>query len=311
MSKTADTIAPSNVTKLYSIASITPIIGVHDYTEGIYNGDPATDYRVAQKNQHNYLLDEIEATAGFRLLDIGCGLGTLLETARERGVAGTGITISEEQARICRAKGLAVELLNYRNLPPSWKHRFDGIIANGSIEHFCQPQDALNGKQNSIYQEMFQIFCHLLNPDSPSQKIATTTIHFRDGHIDPRKFLKHPLLQLFDDTGLHTSIIYRGYGGYYPIDGQLAKAAQGVFTMEKEVDGTQDYHLTSEYWCKTGKEAFFHNPQFQKELAKYFSKHPLHTTWIIASFIHFEAWPWQFRGTPPPTKLYRHTWKKT
>ena len=92
-------IAPKNVIRLYRITGITPIAGICDYTDGIYNGNAALDHETAQKNQHNYLLDEIGAKEkNYRLLDVGCGLGTLLQTAKERGLDGTGITISAEQA---------------------------------------------------------------------------------------------------------------------------------------------------------------------------------------------------------------------
>ena len=124
-----ETIAPENVVNLYDLAGITLLAGIQDYTEGIYNGDPSIPYDTAQKNQHNYLLDELGAGEGFRLLEVGCGLGTLLETAKERGVIGTGITISEDQVFKCRAKGLNVHLLNYKDLPDEFDKSFDGIIA--------------------------------------------------------------------------------------------------------------------------------------------------------------------------------------
>lgn len=298
------------IIKLYDIAGITPLVDIQDYTEGIYNGNPLVDYNAAQKNQHNYLLDEINTKEGFRLLEIGCGLGTLLETARERGVIGKGITISEDQVKKCRAKGLDVELYNYKKLPEEWKGKFDGIIANGSLEHFCQPEDALNGNQNSIYQEMFRIFSVLLNPNLPHQKVATTAIHFSHNHVYPRKLLRHPFLQIFNTIGFHDAILNRGYGGYYPVKGQLEQCAKNCFTLEKEIDGTEDYRLTSEHWCNQYNKALFHNKKFIKELTKHFLKKPFHTFWTIMSFVGFESWPWQFRGENPPTRLYRQTWKK-
>jgi cyclopropane fatty-acyl-phospholipid synthase-like methyltransferase len=303
-------IAPKNVRHLYSITGVTPIAGICDYTDGIYNGNPALDHETAQKNQHNYLLDEIGAKApGFRLLDVGCGLGTLLQTAKERGINGAGITISADQARQCKAQGLNVYLMNYRHIPEEWNGTFDGIIANGSLEHFCQPEDALAKKQDNIYKEMFAIFARLLDPASPFQFLATTAIHFRAKHVDPRKGLKHPLLQLFDAEGLHLSILHRGYGGYYPVSGQLEKCAKPYFRLIKEVDGTEDYRLTSEYWCRVYKKALCTNLQFLWAVLRHFVQRPAHTVWTVASYIGPEAWPWQFRGSVPPTRLYRQTWK--
>jgi cyclopropane fatty-acyl-phospholipid synthase-like methyltransferase len=310
MAKKAEPIAPRNVVNLYDFTGVTPLAGIQDYSEGIYEEDPSINYEVAQKNQHNYLLDEIGAKEDFRFLDVGCGLGTLLETAKERGVKGTGITISEDQVAKCRSKGLDVHLFNYKHLPPEWDRKFDAIIANGSLEHFCQPEEAIEGKQDQVYREMFKIFARLLDPTSFSQKVATTAIHFRDKQIDPRKFLRSPFLQLFDTEGFHASILYRGYGGYYPGESQLEKCASNYFILVKEVDGTEDYRLTSEHWCKQYNKAIFSNPKFINKILGHFLKKPMHTFWTVASYVGFQSWPWQFRGEPPRAKLYRHTWQR-
>lgn len=306
---TNEVIAPTNVTKLYDLTGITPLMGIQDYTDGIYNGDPSTPHTVAQKNQHNYLLDEVGAKEGFRLLDVGCGLGTLLEAAKERGVKGVGITISEDQVYQCRNKGLDVRLHNYKDLPKEFTNSFDGVIANGSLEHFCQPEEAIEGKQNEIYQNMFEVFARVLDPNSPYQKVATTAIHFNEKHIDPRKFLKNPLLQIFDTEGFHSSILYQGYGGYYPIQGQLEKCASDNFEMIKEIDGTQDYFITSEHWCKEYRKALFTNPKFMRAISKHFIKKPIHTVLTAVSYVGPESWAWQFRGENPPTRLFRQTWQ--
>lgn len=303
------TLAQNTIVKCYEILTLTTFSGIEDYTDGIYNNNPLTDYNKAQKNQHEYLLKELGVWKGFKLLDVGCGLGTLLQTAKEKGVDCTGITISPDQVKICKKKGLNVFLYNYKSLSKSWFGKFDGIIANGSLEHFCQPEEAINGKQDEVYKNMFEIFAKLLNPKSKCKKVATTAIHFSKNHIDPKKFIKNPILQIFDNQAFHFSILHRGYGGYYPIKDQLKYSAKGKFKLIKEVDGTQDYYFTSEYWAKKAKYSLYHNAKFRKALFKEFIKNPIHTIWFSASLIGPEAWPWQFRGKYPPTKLYRHTWK--
>ena len=303
-------IAPRNVTNLYSVTSVTPFAGIQDYTEGIYNGDPSIPHDVAQKNQHNFLLDEVGAREDFKLLEIGCGLGTLLETARERGVHAVGITISEHQVAKCREKGLDVRLLNYLDLPYEFDNSFDGVIANGSLEHFCQPEDALNGNQDGIYRNMFEIFARVLNPTSDFQKVATTAIHFRRAHVDPRVILRNPFLNIRDAEAFHFSVLHYGYGGYYPVKEQLQRCADGIFELIKEVDGTEDYRLTADHWCREYKKAALTNTSFIGETLKHLLRRPLHTLWAAASYVGPESWPWQFRGDNPPTRLYRQTWQR-
>lgn len=293
----------------YGITGISVFAGVEDYTEGIYNGNPKEDFFAAQKRQHHYLLDELRAGPGFRLLEIGCGLGTLLETAAERDIEAVGITISKEQCKACHDKNLTVFQKDYKTLSKNWKGRFDGIIVNGALEHFCQPEDAIQGKQNEIYTEMFQIFAPLLDPDSPSRKLATTALHFRDGHIDPHKLLKSPLSQLFTSKEFHFSILHRGYGGYYPVPGQLEKCADGVFTLIKEVDGTRDYGFTAEDWLRKFLRAMVTTTKFPAALTRFFFCNPAHTFWFVMSFLGPASQLWQFRGQETPVQHFRHTWQ--
>jgi cyclopropane-fatty-acyl-phospholipid synthase len=134
-----------------------PDSGLLDLTEGMYFGDPSIPYEQAQKNQINWLLDEVACTKGSRVLDIGCGNGTLLEAAQRRGAEAIGITISPAQVHRCRQRGLDVRLLNYRDIDGKWTDYFDAIIANGSVEHFVQPTDVIRGKADAIYHELFKI----------------------------------------------------------------------------------------------------------------------------------------------------------
>jgi cyclopropane fatty-acyl-phospholipid synthase-like methyltransferase len=300
--------AARTVCLCYGLTNISVFAGVEDYTEGIYNGNPGEDFSIAQKRQHHYLLDELGAEPGYRLLEIGCGLGTLLETASERKIDATGITISKDQWKVCRSKNLPVFLSDYRKLPAYWNGRFDGIIVNGALEHFCQPADAIKGHQNQIYSDMFRIFSSLLDRDSPSRKLVTTALHFRGRHVNPEKLIKSPVLQVFDKTGFHYSILHRGYGGYYPVSGQLAGCAKDIFSLIKEVDGTQDYGFTADDWLKKFRHALF-TGRFAGALARHFFHHPVHTFWFVMSFIGPASQLWQFRGQETPVQHFRHTWQ--
>ena len=110
-SRTAQT-----VVSCYSLLDLTVTGGIEDYTEGIYEGDINRSYKDAQRAQGNYLIDEVRCRKGSRILDIGCGNGTLLELIRERKALGSGITISQPQVNRCKRKGLKVYLLNYRDI---------------------------------------------------------------------------------------------------------------------------------------------------------------------------------------------------
>jgi len=286
------------------------LVGIEDYTEGIYQ-DPGTTYEQAQTNQLNFLLDEIQCEQGSRILDIGCGAGTILEEAEKRGARAIGITVSSAQVDRCRKKGLDARLLDYRNLGDEWNGQFDGIVANGSIEHFVQPQDAMEGRQDFIYQGLFQICHRLLDLRSPSRRFATTTIHFRGARISPNLALRNPLSLPYSSNEFYYAWLAQSFGGYYPVAGQLEKCAKPWFTLEYENDGTYDYYRTSKEWMRRTYAALINPakmPFVWKEIARWVFRHPRQITMGLLGVLLFRAWIWQFKTKPPPMILLRQTW---
>lgn len=292
---------------------VLPECGLLDMTDGMYLGDPATPYGEAQRNQIEWLLDEVRCGVGSRLLDIGCGNGTLLEAARRRGAEAVGVTISPPQVERCRRQGLDVRLLNYRNMGDEWNGRFDAIVANGSIEHFVQPADALENRGDAIYGEMFEICHRLLDPASPSRRFATTVIHRHAGTpvIKPEDYFKGPMSFRWGSPMFHYALLQRGFGGFFPEIGQLERCARGHFTLVREVDGTQDYHWTSEECFRRAWQSLWRwptGPRIWRRLAGHFVRHPRHAVTMFVCLFVAESWQWQFRGVDPPTRLLRQTW---
>ena len=288
-----------------------PDCGLRDYTDGIYHGDPATPYDVAQKNQLQYLLDEVDCGPGVRVLEIGCGNGSLREAARERGAQAVGVTISPEQVERCTDCGLDVRLLGYRNLDRTRFGRFDAVIANGPIEHFVQPRDAADGRDDAIYRQMFAIFHGLIDPASPIGKFVNTTIHFVR-RPDPRNLLASPVRFRWGSDSFHFAWLNRSFGGWYPSLGQLQQCSQGRFHLMKTMDGTYDYHLTSEEWlCRMKAEMgrWSSASRMLRRLLPVILKHPRQTLTMFACMLATQSWNWQFRTSDPPTRLLRQTWK--
>ena len=154
------TTAPA-VRTCYDLLEVMRAAGMTDFTDGKYvNGrNDRAAYLAAQARQADYLLDQACCGPGTRLLDIGCGYGRIVEHALNRGATAMGITISTPQVTSCRARGLDVHEVNYRDIfsKPSWEHSFDAIVANGSLEHFAQVADAAAERTDEIYKEMFAI----------------------------------------------------------------------------------------------------------------------------------------------------------
>lgn len=305
-------IAPRTVVKTAydCLDAIFTVCGIRDLTDGIYINEQ-TDYETAQHTQRQWLLDQIGCTAGMRLLDIGCGYGTLLAQAEERGAKAVGITLSPKQAKWCRRLGLAVEVMDYRDVSSSWHGQFDCIVANGSAEHFVQPPDAAAGRQDDIYREFFTICHDLLNPASSAKTLATTVIHFDRVRPSPDELLTSPWHFPWGSDSFHSAMLTHALGGFYPIDGQLEQCAAPHFTLMRAVDGTEDYRRTSEAWLRMTRRSFLNPGRLAAMIGGLMPRvftSPRQTALALGLLVT-ESWQWQFRGAHPPTKLWRQVWQ--
>lgn len=79
---------------------------------------------------------------GGRLLDVGCGNGDFLETAREMGLDVAGCEPDPKAAEVCRARGFSVFDGSIHQLPYG-PGTFDFISMNHVIEHVEDPQEVL------------------------------------------------------------------------------------------------------------------------------------------------------------------------
>jgi cyclopropane-fatty-acyl-phospholipid synthase len=103
----------------------------------------ATDLAAAQQAKLDLICRKLGLQPGMRLLDIGCGWGSLMRFAAERyGVECVGLTVSQQQAQwgAQKARGLPVrfELTDYRAFNPDGAQRFDRVASVGMFEHVGQ-----------------------------------------------------------------------------------------------------------------------------------------------------------------------------
>jgi cyclopropane-fatty-acyl-phospholipid synthase len=110
------------------------------YSCAVYERADAT-LEEAQAAKHELVCQKLGLEEGMRLLDVGCGWGSLLlHAAEHHGVHGVGVTISRRQAELareCIAKaGLAdrieIRLADYRDVHDG---PFDAISSIGMFEH--------------------------------------------------------------------------------------------------------------------------------------------------------------------------------
>ena len=115
---------------------------------------PAYGLKEAQRDKCELVCSKLGLKPGMRLLDVGCGWGSLAIYAASRyGVSVVGITISQEQARWARKQvaeeGLTelveIRVQDYRDVPDG---PYDAISSVGMSEHVGKAQ--LQGYSQSL-----------------------------------------------------------------------------------------------------------------------------------------------------------------
>jgi cyclopropane-fatty-acyl-phospholipid synthase len=116
----------------------------------------AEDLEQAQQNKLDMICRKLELTPGEKLLEIGCGWGSLARHAAENyNVEVMGVTVSKEQQQLaqerCRNLPVTIELMDYRDL----KGQFDKVVSVGMFEHV--------GTKN--YPQYFDMALRLMKDD--------------------------------------------------------------------------------------------------------------------------------------------------
>jgi cyclopropane-fatty-acyl-phospholipid synthase len=121
---------------------------------------PEDTLETAQKNKLRHIAAKLDLKPGQRVLDIGCGWGSMaIYLAEASGVEVTGITLSVEQLELARKRAaerglegrVKFELMDYRSMTG----QFDRIVSVGMFEHV--------GVRH--YEEYFAKIAELLTPD--------------------------------------------------------------------------------------------------------------------------------------------------
>lgn len=89
------------------------------------------------------LLDLLAPQAGERILDLGCGDGSLTIKLKEAGCRAFGIDSSEAQVAAARARGLEARVMDAHALP--FSAEFDAVFSNAALHWMLHPERVLSG----------------------------------------------------------------------------------------------------------------------------------------------------------------------
>lgn len=174
----------------------------------------------AQEAKLDLICKKLKLKKGMKILDIGCGWGSLAKWAAEKyKVKVVGVTVSKEQAKLARkiCKGLPVEirLQDYRKL----NEKFDRIVSVGMFEHV--------GYKN--YRTYMKTVNRCLKPNG--------------------LFLLHTIGRNTSSTTVDPWISkYIFPNSMLPSAEQITKASEGIFVLEDWHSFGPDYDKTLMAW---------------------------------------------------------------
>ena len=219
-----------------------------DFSGAKYDGDFSITLAEAQRRKHEYVAEWLGIEPGRRVLDLGCGWGGLLDFIRRRGGAGIGVTLSRAQLAACRRHGLDVHLRDATVLEREWFGCFDGVASLGAFEHFCSPDDFRAGRQDAVYNSVFQRIAGVL-PDGG--RLYLQTMVYGRNMIPPADALD----ALDEMPPAHTDAWYLALlarqfpGSWLPFgQEQVVNCAQPHFELVSSANGRLDYIETIEQW---------------------------------------------------------------
>ncbi len=92
---------------------------------------------------YSIICDIVEANS--RVLDLGCGNGTLLKLLKNKNIKGSGIEISQDEVIKCLSKGLSVIQGNIdEGLKQFQSDSYDYVILNQTLQSTQNPQYVLD-----------------------------------------------------------------------------------------------------------------------------------------------------------------------
>ncbi len=219
-----------------------------DFSGAKFDGDFSLSLEAAQRRKHEYVAEQIGLRQDRRMLDLGCGWGALLEYVRRRGGKGVGVTLSRAQLRACRRHGLDVHLADARTLGPERFGQFDAVASLGAFEHFCSPQDYREGRQDSVYEDVFARLASLL-PDRG--RVYLQTMVYGRNMIPAEEAIA--ALEVLPPTGSdawYLALLAKQFPGSWLPFGQeqVIRCAEPHFELISGTSGRLDYIETIERW---------------------------------------------------------------
>jgi len=189
----------------------------------------AVELDEAQRNKLEFHIDWVGARSASRVLDVGCGWGSLaqrlVQEGQTKGV--TALTLSEQQARYVRhleLPGVEVRVESWEEHKPT--HNYDAVFCIGAMEHFVSPLMSSEDRVRK-YRRFFASCAEWLKPGGC---LSLQTSAYGNG-----SFVSGAIASIFPESDL-------------PRLEQLISAADHRLEIVEVRNDRHDYVLTCRSW---------------------------------------------------------------
>lgn len=200
--------------------------------------DPDMSLDEAQAEKIRFHLDGAQVGEGSRMLDIGCGWGTLLTRGIEdRGAAvAKGLTLSPLQKAYIDGRGvpgLSADLKSYEVFEPD--EPFDSIVSVGAFEHFVKPGSS-HQERLETYANLFRRCADWMTPDG---RFSLQTMAWGEAGETERDMIR--IHEIFPESDL-------------PEIAEVIEAAHPYLELVHMENRPEDYEWTLAAWAKGLKQ---------------------------------------------------------
>jgi cyclopropane-fatty-acyl-phospholipid synthase len=192
------------------------------YTQGVFHSRDES-LAEATRRKFDYCFEKLGLKPGDRVLEVGPGWGAWFEYAAQRGVKGTGLTISKESADYLRRRasqlGQDWSVIDCDFLAYETTEKYDAIVIMGVIEHLPQ------------YGKVLRKFASLLKPGGRI---------FLDGSACTKKYELSTFMVKYIYGANHSFLVLHDFLE------QMARTPLRVRELHNDRD---DYFLTFQHWA--------------------------------------------------------------